>query len=301
MSRLSGANLTKASLACTNFGLADLTKSNLGGSNLERASFNGANLSETILSNCICASTAFAEVDLSSTIGLEQIDHKGPSPVTFDTISRSYGKIPEHFLRGCGLSDLEIAFAKLYDPDLKNDKITTIGYEIINARIGTTVQFFSVFISYSHADKDFAKMLHDTLQNKGIRCWLDEHQLLPGDDVYEGIDRGIKFWDKLLLCCSQKSLASSWWVDSEIEKAFAKEQQLFKERNNKIRVLVPLDLDGFLHQWPSGKASVVRTRIAADFQGCPADQVKFNAEIERLIKALRTDDGGREPPPPQRL
>ena len=53
------------------------------------------------------------------------------------------------------------------------------------------LQFFSVFISYSHADKEFARKLHDTLQEKGVRCWLDEHQMLPGDDIYEQVDRGI--------------------------------------------------------------------------------------------------------------
>jgi hypothetical protein len=44
-----------------------------------------------------------------------------------------------------------------------------------------------------------------------IRCWLDEHQLLPGDDLHEGIDRGIRLWDKVLLCASKASLAN-WWV-----------------------------------------------------------------------------------------
>jgi hypothetical protein len=29
-------------------------------------------------------------------------------------------------------------------------------------------------------DKLFARRLHDTLQGRGIRCWLDEKQMLPG-------------------------------------------------------------------------------------------------------------------------
>jgi hypothetical protein len=31
---------------------------------------------------------------------------------------------------------------------------------------------YSVFISYSHADKAFARRVHDTLQGRGIRCLL---------------------------------------------------------------------------------------------------------------------------------
>src|SRR5579859_2823003 len=40
---------------------------------------------------------------------------------------------------------------------------------------------------YSHADKDFARRNHHELQMRGIRCWLDEHQLLPGDDIYHEV------------------------------------------------------------------------------------------------------------------
>ncbi len=47
--------------------------------------------------------------------------------------------------------------------------------------------------------------------------------MLPGDDIYDSVDRGIRLWDKVLLCCSGASL-TSWWVEKEISAALEKER-----------------------------------------------------------------------------
>jgi hypothetical protein len=120
------------------------------------------------------------------------------------------------------------------------------------------IQFYSCFISYSHQDAVFARRLHDQLQGRGIRLW-----------------------DKVLLCCSRHSL-TSWWVDSEIDTAFEKGYLLGDE-------------------WRSGKRQQVRSRLAADFTGWETDNARFEAAFERLVKALQAGEGGREPPPVSRL
>jgi hypothetical protein len=173
--------------------------------------------------------------------------------------------------------------------------------------------------SHSHEAKAFARLLHDRLQAHGIRCWLDEHQLLPGDDLHEGIDRGIRLWDKVLLCASKSSL-TSWWVDGEINRAFQKEAQIMKERNlnaeravrsaerpgergRKVLALIPLNLDGFLFSpdYQSGKKAEITSRVAANFVGWEKDHALFDRELKKVIRALRTDEGGREKPPATRL
>jgi hypothetical protein len=131
----------------------------------------------------------------------------------------------------------------------------------------------------------------------GIRCWLDDHQILPGDDIYEQVDRGIRMWDKVLLCCSQHSL-SSWWVDNEVATAFNKEQQLFRDRKKKVLSLIPLNLDGYMFsdEWTSGKRQQIKERLAADFTGWETDNSKFEEQFEQVVKALQIERIREEPP-----
>ena len=49
--------------------------------------------------------TSFDNVDLSVANGLEAVRHLGPSTIGIDTIYKSHGKIPDVFLRGCGVPE----------------------------------------------------------------------------------------------------------------------------------------------------------------------------------------------------
>lgn len=257
---------------------ANLHEANLFNADLQGVNFHGSNLQRVNMANVRMGGTIFGNVDLQTVQGLTTVNHIAPSTIGLDTIEQSHGVIPEIFLRGAGVAERII--------------------EYLPSLTAQVIQFYSCFISYSHADKLFARRLHDALQGRGIRCWLDEHQLLPGHSIYDEVDRGIRLWDKVLLCASQHSL-TSWWVDNEIDKTFVKEQQFTKERGTKIRALIPLNLDGALWKWRDGKADQVRSRLVADFTGWEHDNAKFEHELERLVKALRTDEGREDPPTPK--
>jgi uncharacterized protein YjbI with pentapeptide repeats len=282
---LFNANVTNANFIYAKLILSYLRETNFNNSNLFQADLSDAVFDKTDFTHAKLGWTVFTDNNLSSVKGLDTVHHLGPSTIDIDTIYLSNGNIPEIFLRGAGVPE---------------DFITYMRSLTVSAQ---PIQFYSCFISYSHADKLFARRLHDALQGRGIRCWLDEHELLPGQKIYTEVDRGIRLWDKVLLCCSKDSL-KSWWVENEIQIAFDKEQGLRKERDGaEVLALIPLNLDGYLFsdEWKSGLRTEIKSRLAADFTGWETDNSRFETEFERLIKALRADAGGREQPPQSRL
>jgi uncharacterized protein YjbI with pentapeptide repeats len=276
---LSGADLIGAELVGANLSEAVLSEAVLIGSNLSRANLGEANLDNTSFTHTHLDHTTFAFTSLKTAKGLDRCDHLGPSALDYHTLMES-GPLPEVFLRGCGLSDDFIH----YLPSFWNQPI----------------QFYSCFISYNHSDKAFARRLFDALQGRGIRCWLDEHQILAGDKIHRAVDEGVRLWDKVLLCCSKDSL-NSWWVNQEVEKALMKEEKLSKERGKEILAIIPLNLDSYMFKkdWSDWKQQHLTTRMAPDFTGWDTDNAKFETQLESVIKALRT--GARERPPEPRL
>ena len=100
---LSMANVRLATLIGADFNIAHLAGANLRGAGLMETDFTETKLSGTNFAQARTWGTLFANVDLSDAKGLEGVTHIGPSTIGIDTIYTSRGKIPEVFLRGCGV------------------------------------------------------------------------------------------------------------------------------------------------------------------------------------------------------
>jgi len=222
---LSGADLREANLHNANLSWADVTDARLdfanlsgarlSGADLMRANLSGADLHGADFTGALVQGTNFSATDLSASKGLEAVEHYGPSTIGIDTLYKSSGKIPEVFLRGCGVPDQFITY--------------------IGSLMGRPIEFYSCFISYSTKDQEFAQRLYDGLQGQGVRCWFAPHDIRGGRKIHEQIDEAIRVHDKLLLILSADSMASDW-VQTEIAKARKREAQ------EKRQMLFPVAL-----------------------------------------------------------
>jgi uncharacterized protein YjbI with pentapeptide repeats len=290
---LSGADLRRANLTEANLYDADLRQADLEGANLTLADLSGADLSiadlsyanlsgaDLVGSNLLKAEVGsiFGNSDLSKAIGLEDVVHRGPSRISTDLFVLSKGKIPKAFLWGCGMSDWEIEVVKLYNPDLSNQEINNIQYRMYDLRATQALQISPLFISYSHADSEFADKIGDSLTKKGIRYWRDIHDMKSGR-MEKQIDRAIRQNPTVLLVLSKHSLNSDW-VEHEVRTA----RGLEKEMGRDVLCPVALDDSWKSSSWPKRVMEQIMEYNILDFSEW-RDDSKFEGMFRKLIDGL---------------
>lgn len=257
-----GADLSGAILHSANLSGASFIGANFGGAQLQYANLKATKLAGADFLEVRMANTDIGDTDLSQVKNLESIQHKGPSTVGIDTIYKSGGKIPEAFLRGCGVPDEFITYMR--------------------SLVVHPIQFYSCFISYSSEDQDFANRLYADLQNKGVRCWFAPEDLKIGDKIRDRIDESIRLRDKLLLILSKQSIASDW-VEHEVESA------LEEERLTGRTILFPIRLDDVVMESNRAWAALIRrTRHIGDFTYWK-EHDSYQKAFDRLLRDLKTE------------
>jgi hypothetical protein len=67
-----------------------------------------------------------------------------------------------------------------------------------------------IFMSYSHRDERFAIPLARGLMDKGIRIWIDQKEIIAGEDWTEQLKIGLSQTEALLIVLSPRSMASKY-------------------------------------------------------------------------------------------
>lgn len=264
---LAQANLTNTNLNKADIGGAQLFGANLTNTNLSEAWLTDTNLSYTYLKGTIFTQanlnrTLFINVDLREVQGLETVQHHGPSTIDIGTIYRSQGKIPERFLRDAGIPD------------------TFLDY--MHSLVGSPIEYYSCFISYSSKDEMLAKRLYADLQSNNVRCWFAPEDLKWGEKINTGIDEAIRLHDKLLLILSKRSVASGW-VEHEVKTALA------RERKEKRTVLFPVRVDQAIFDSSLPWTTEIRQkRNIGDFTQWK-DHDAYKKAFDRLLRDLKQE------------
>jgi hypothetical protein len=100
---------------------------------------------------------------------------------------------------------------------------------------------YDVFLSHSSKDKAVVRELAGRLKKDGVRVWLDEEQIKPGDSIPAKIEEGLEHSRVLVLCMSANAFGSDW---AQLEAGTCGRGNLpFRDRLNQERRLIPLRLD----------------------------------------------------------
>src|SRR5262252_3864361 len=95
---------------------------------------------------------------------------------------------------------------------------------------------YDVFLSHSSKDKVVVRAIAARLWADGLRVWLDDWEIRPGDSIPAKIEAGLEHSRVLVLCMSAQAFGSEW---AQLESYTYR----FRDPLNTERRFIPLRLD----------------------------------------------------------
>jgi formylglycine-generating enzyme required for sulfatase activity len=109
-----------------------------------------------------------------------------------------------------------------------------MSHEFIN-----TQRRIHAFLCHSSADKPAVRELYQRLRADGFEPWLDEEDLLPGQDWQYEIPKAVRQSDVVIVCLSKGSINKAGYVQKEIKFAL----DAADEQSEDTIFLIPLKLE----------------------------------------------------------
>jgi len=97
-----------------------------------------------------------------------------------------------------------------------------------------------IFLAHASEDKPLVRQLHADLRRHGLDPWLDEIDLMPGQNWKIEIERAIADAAIFLACLSQRSVGKKGYVQHEFRSALV----AYAHRPPDSIYLIPVRLDG---------------------------------------------------------
>jgi hypothetical protein len=101
-----------------------------------------------------------------------------------------------------------------HPPSITTGRRTTSG--TIDA---ITHDSLNVFLCHSSGDKPAVRSLYQRLKSDGFKPWLDEENLVAGQDWDREIRRAVRISDVVVVCLSRFSITKEGYVQKEIRQA----------------------------------------------------------------------------------
>src|SRR6185369_5525939 len=96
-----------------------------------------------------------------------------------------------------------------------------------------------VFLCHSSGDKPAVRKLYERLSSSGVSPWMDEENLLPGQDWDLEISKAVRNSDVVVVCLSRGSTTKAGYVQREIKVAL----DIADEQPEGTIFLIPLRLE----------------------------------------------------------
>ena len=97
----------------------------------------------------------------------------------------------------------------------------------------------TIFLCHATEDKNEVRQLYHKLRKKGVRVWLDEEDLLPGQNWQMEIHKAIQSSHVVVACLSGVSTKKEGFVHKEIAQAL----DIAEEKPENTIYIIPLRLD----------------------------------------------------------
>lgn len=96
-----------------------------------------------------------------------------------------------------------------------------------------------VFIIYSHKDKDAARKLTDELKNMGYNPWLDEQEIVPGQNWTKAVYQAIENSSVALYLSSKNTENQDGFVNKEVKVA----REVLRASKESQSPIIPIYLE----------------------------------------------------------